>query len=101
MKKSEFINWRTHETLNDVTKMCIEYFENGYSFDEYLEERSKKDNKFINPLKDDNEEQKEAKEQNDDEDNEGEGSEFSFSEEDEQMSIHGEDEEMYDRAVAD
>jgi hypothetical protein len=53
MKKSEFINWRTHETLNDVTKMCIEYFENGYSFDQYLDERSKKDNKFVNPLKDD------------------------------------------------
>lgn len=78
MKKSEFINWRTHATLNDVTKMCIDYYEHGFSFDQYLEERSKKDNKFVNPLKDDEEAEKEEKE--DKEDNED--SEFSLSDED-------------------
>lgn len=78
MKKSEFINWRTHATLNDVTKMCIEQYEHGFSFDSYLEERSKKDNKFVNPLKD-AEEEKEEKE--DKEDN-NEDSEFSLSDED-------------------
>lgn len=83
MKKSEFINWRTHATLNDVTKMCIEQYENGYSFDAYLDERSKKDNKFVNPLKDDQEEEKQPRE---DGEGENEGSEFSFSDEDEQMS---------------
>lgn len=58
MRKNEFINWRSHATLNDVTKMCIEYFEHGFSFEQYLDERAKKDAKFINPLKDDDEEEK-------------------------------------------
>jgi hypothetical protein len=56
MRKSEFINWRSHATLNDVTKMCIEYYEGNFSFDAYLDERSKKDNKFVNPLKEEDEE---------------------------------------------
>jgi hypothetical protein len=56
MKKSEFINWRTHPTLNDVTKMCIEYYEKNYAFDTYLDDRSKKDNKFVNPLNDEEKE---------------------------------------------
>ena len=51
MKKNEYIDWRSHETLNNVTKMCIEYYEQNYQFDMYLDERSKKDNKFVNPLK--------------------------------------------------
>mmetsp|Transcript_24590 Transcript_24590/g.18636 ORF Transcript_24590/g.18636 Transcript_24590/m.18636 type:complete len:108 (+) Transcript_24590:101-424(+) len=79
MRRNEFVNWRSHPTLNEVTKMCIEHFEHNYTFDEYLEDRSKKDNKFENPLKksEEDEEQEEQKE---------EGSEFSFSEEDEEMS---------------
>jgi len=60
MRKSEFINWRGHATLNEVTKMCIEYYENNFSFDQYLEDRSKKDNKFVNPLKEQDAEQEEA-----------------------------------------
>ena len=51
--KSEFINWREHSTLNNVTKLAINYFENHYDFDAYLVDRSKKDNKFVNPLADD------------------------------------------------
>jgi len=51
--KSDFIDWREHPTLNNVTKLGIQYFENAYSFDAYLEDRSKKDNKFVNPLLDD------------------------------------------------
>ena len=27
MKKSEFVNWRSHPTLTEVTKLCIGYFE--------------------------------------------------------------------------
>jgi hypothetical protein len=55
MKKNEFINWRSHPTLNEVTKMSIEFYENGFSFDNYLDDRAKKDNKFVNPLKDEDE----------------------------------------------
>ena len=51
--KSDFIDWREHPTLNNVTKLGIQYFENAYGFDAYLEDRSKKDNKFVNPLLDD------------------------------------------------
>lgn len=51
--KSELINWREHPTLNNVTKLAINYFEHHYDFDAYLEDRSKKDNKFVNPLADD------------------------------------------------
>jgi hypothetical protein len=50
--KSDYINWKEHPTLNNVTKLCIEYYENNYSFDAYLEDRSKKDNKFVHPLVD-------------------------------------------------
>ena len=38
--------------MSEVTKMSIDYFEKNYTFDSYLEDRSKKDNKFINPLND-------------------------------------------------
>ena len=51
--KSDFIDWQNHPTLNNVTKLGIQYFENGYTFDAYLDDRSKKDNKFVNPLLDD------------------------------------------------
>ena len=51
--KSEFINWREHPTLNTVTKLAINYFEHHYDFDNYLDDRSKKDTKFVNPLADD------------------------------------------------
>ena len=56
MRKSEFINWRSHPTLNEVTKMCIDYYEHEFNFDQYLDERAKKDNKFVNPLKEEDEE---------------------------------------------
>lgn len=49
MKKNEFIDWRNHPTLNEVTKTCIEQYEGEYKFEDYLDERSKKDAKFINP----------------------------------------------------
>ena len=58
LKRSEFINWRTHPTLNEVTRSCIEYFEGNYAFDAYLDDRSKKDTKFVNPLNEDEEKKK-------------------------------------------
>jgi len=48
--KHELIKWRENPSLNDVTKLCIGEFEQGYSFNAYLDDRSKKDNKFVNPL---------------------------------------------------
>jgi hypothetical protein len=93
MKRNEFINWRTHSTLNDVTKMSIEYFEQGYDFDHYLDDRSKKDTKFINPL---NEDEEEERKNGDKEDRDNE-SDFSFSDEDEEMSQNGEPVEEWNR----
>jgi hypothetical protein len=58
MRKSEFIDWREHQTLNNVTKLCIDYYETNYTFDTYLDDRSKKDNKFVNPLNEFKEENK-------------------------------------------
>jgi hypothetical protein len=63
--------------------MCIEYYENGFSFDQYLDERSKKDNKFVNPLKENADEEEEKGKEEEEQDG---GSEFSFSEDDEIMS---------------
>ena len=45
LKKSEMIDWRNHETLNLVTKQAIQYFENNYHFNDYMEERTEKENK--------------------------------------------------------
>ena len=82
MKRSEFINWRTHPTLNEITKTSIEWYEQNYDFDQYLEDRAKKDTKFIHPL-DEEEKKGENAEEEKEEKNE---SEFSFgSEEDEEM----------------
>jgi nitrate reductase beta subunit len=94
MKRNEFVNWRSHPTLNEVTKMCIDYYEHNYNFDDYLDERAKKDTKFVNPLdKIEEEKIKMGGEEEDQEgaekekDKDGNGSEFSFSEEEnEEMS---------------
>ncbi len=88
MKRNEFVNWRTHPTLNDVTKMAIDYFEHNYEFDQYLEDRSKKDTKFENPLEKEEDEAKKKKkgEEGEEEEEKDDGSEFSFSDEDEEMS---------------
>ena len=79
--KSEFINWKEHPTLNNVTKLAINYYEHHYDFDAYLDDRSKKDNKFVNPLLADD--QAESKPSGN---NEDQGSDFS-------MASGGEDEE--------
>lgn len=76
--------------------MAIDYYEKNYSFDTYLEDRSKKDNKFINPLKDEEEKEDAVEERN-------EESEFSLSDEDEDMSqnVDCADNVEWDRAMAD
>ena len=43
LKKSEIVDWRNHETLNNVTKMAISYFEQGYSLSDYIDERNEKE----------------------------------------------------------
>lgn len=83
MKRSEFINWRQHPTLNEVTKFAIDWYEKNYDFDQYLEDRSKKDNKFVHPLNEE-EDEEEKKEVEEDEIEENEESEFSFSEEEDE-----------------
>lgn len=65
MKRNEFVNWRSHPTLNDVTKQCIDYYEHNYGFDNYLEDRSKKDTKFVNPLEKEKEDEEGNKEPRD------------------------------------
>ena len=81
-KKSEYIDWKEHPTLNNVTKQCINYYENTYSFDTYLDDRSKKDNKFVNPLLP---EDAEEKDQNNED---GEDSDYSMSGEEEEGVAH-------------
>jgi len=85
-EKNEVVNWRTHQGLNDVTKLCIGQYEQSYSFEQYMEDRAKKDSKFVNPDKE------AAKKEGD----EGEESDFSLSEE----SNKGEGEDGWDREEA-
>ena len=87
-KKSEFIDWKEHPSLNNVTKLCIGYYETHYNFDAYLDDRAKKDNKFVNPLAEITDEKQDRPEEEKQQD-----SEFSLSgaEEDEEMSQNGED----------
>lgn len=68
--------------MNNVTKLCIDYFENNYSFDAYLDDRSKKDNKFVNPLAEIGEEGDAEK------DEEKEESDFSMSGDEEEENSH-------------
>lgn len=46
LKKSEMVDWRNHDKLNVVTKMAIGYFEQSYSFEDYLKERTEKEAKL-------------------------------------------------------
>lgn len=46
LKKSEMVDWRNHEKLNMVTKMAIGYFEQSFSFADYLKERTEKESKL-------------------------------------------------------
>jgi hypothetical protein len=90
--KSDFIDWKAHPTLNGVTKLGIQYMENAYTFEAYLDDRSKKDNKFVDLLKADEEGGKRVKDED--------GSEFSVSgEEDEEMSNNNAD-DHWDRNMA-
>lgn len=47
LRKSELIDWRNHETLNNVTKTAIQYFESSYCFSNYMEERNHKESKIV------------------------------------------------------
>ena len=58
--------------MNGVTKQSIGWFEGEFEFDQYLEERAKRDSKFVNPLEESQGEEEEV------------ASEFSFSQEDNQ-----------------
>ena len=48
MKKHLEIDWNANPNLNKVTKMCLNTVNQQITFEEYLEERAKKDSKFVN-----------------------------------------------------
>ena len=74
-----------------MTKLCIDYYEHTFAFDTYLDERAKKDTKFVNPLTDVADEKEGGKHRDRNED-----SEFSMSgEDDEDMSQTVEDQATY------
>ena len=50
IRKHEAIEWNTNSNLNQITKACLNYFQNNFSFEEYIDERSKKDSKFVDVL---------------------------------------------------
>ena len=47
IKKHEAIDWEGNPRLNQVTKQCIQIAKAGLSFEAYLDERAKKDPKFV------------------------------------------------------
>lgn len=47
MKKHQEIDWNENDRINPVTKQCLNYLQENYTFEEYLEERAKKDAKFV------------------------------------------------------
>ena len=47
MKKNLEIDWNLNPNLNKVTKMCLNTVSHQISFEEYLDERAKKDSKFV------------------------------------------------------
>jgi len=79
MKKNEQIDWHENENLNTITRRCLDFLQDNFSFNDYLDDRAQKDNKFVK-LDTDGEGN-----ENGDEDGsqKNEQSEFSFSEEDE------------------
>ena len=40
LKKHELIDWNENNKLNQVTKRCLEFVKDRFSFEEYLEERA-------------------------------------------------------------
>ena len=47
IKKHEEIDWRENSKLNAVTKGCISYTKDNFSFEEYLLDRALKDPKYV------------------------------------------------------
>jgi hypothetical protein len=47
MKKHQEIDWNENPNLNKVTRQCLNFVKDNYTFEEYLEERAKKDSKFV------------------------------------------------------
>ena len=47
MKKHEEINWNENPKLNEVTKSCLNFLHSNFSFNDYLDDRAKKDSKFV------------------------------------------------------
>ena len=58
IKKNEEIDWNANPNLNGVTKRCLDFMKEQYCFEEYLDERAKKDSKFVNIIEDNQVEEK-------------------------------------------
>ena len=47
MKKHQEIDWNQNNRINLVTNNCLNYMHGTYTFEEYLDERAKKNTKFV------------------------------------------------------
>lgn len=74
-EKTQYIDYESHEGLNEVTKQSIRLFEQSYLYEDFLADKASKDNKFPQTQQQKEEEAKEKEEKGGD----GEGSEFSLS----------------------
>ena len=88
------MDWHENANLNSVTKSCIKYSKDNFSFEEYLDDRAKKDAKFVNI----HEEEDAGQDQNEQEDKAD--SEFSFSDDGETKESNTKGEAAWDRAMA-
>jgi hypothetical protein len=48
IKKNEEIDWAANNKLNLITKSCLSFVQQHFSFQDYLDERALKDPKFVN-----------------------------------------------------
>ena len=85
IKKHEEIDWDTSDKLNLITKAVLNYTKQQFSFEDYMDERAKKDPKFV-PLQQEEEALNNSQDNKDDA--KDKDSEFSFSE-DEENSTKG------------
>lgn len=86
IKKNEAIDWEENDNLNKVTKSCIRFTQKNFSFEEYLDDRAKKDAKFVSLNEEVEKPENDEANQNEQEEA---GSEFSFSEDGDTKESNG------------
>ena len=55
IKKHELIDWHANQNLNTITKRCLDFYKDNFSFEDYLDDRAAKDPKFVRIDDDDQE----------------------------------------------